>query len=540
MFLSFDRMRALRLLVVVILVLCIVFSASVGQYAHALVLESTLFAVVATILIGSGVIASSDADLDAVVSDFYNSLDKDNAAAVAVIASKYAEASTGSFSFKVSQGIVNAVADWLAAKDWSSFDDAGVGGFTVAGGSQAIFQGLDFSSIFMPDYTYGDFFSVLSGYPSSESGRWLKTSNDQLYSPALISSDLLNKPFRLFSNAGIGYGEWFSCFRFLDGEYIFSRCNSEMTSFWSDVVIQSLGLFSTEGLLNPKSSYFLCVNGSFDCIPLEYSGATGSVTTLPQSNVQSDTTYFPQEVVSSAAGSTTEFPANAASQPLTTDLPLTIPVDGVNSDTGALDVRVPATDVPDTPDVPATSFWDKLWDWLQKIIDTILSVPAAIGQAITSAISWLFDAISGLLTDLFVPDLTACSDTLTVYQGKFQWVPDLFGFVKNFFDSLLCDEPPKIPIYLNKSEGSFDFGGKEYILDMSWYARYKGTVDTLLSGILWVFFLWRLFKRLPDILAGVGMATDPILTPGQPPTLLAGPSGPDPLTLPGKSVRRRN
>lgn len=534
MFLSFDRMRALRLLVVVILVLCIVFSASVGQYAHALVLESTLFAVVATILIGSGVIASSDADLDAVVSDFYNSLDKDNAAAVAVIASKYAEASTGSFSFKVSQGIVNAVADWLAAKEWGSFDDSGVGGFSVAGGSQAIFQGLDFSSIFMPDYTYKLFITAYhnGNYPTAEDAGIVF-----LNSPSSISDVLLNKWIHVLSN---GSGDYFL---FIEKEGETYYCNRSFTldgSISARYVISSIAVFSSDGSPKNYAPYCIVINGQYGFLPFEYAGASGSVTTFPQANVQSNTTYFPQEAVSSAAGSTTEFPANAASQPLTTELPLTIPADGVNSTTGALDVRVPATDVPDTPDVPATSFWDKLWDWLQKIIDTILSVPAAIGQAITSAISWLFDAISGLLTDLFVPDLTACSDTLTVYQGKFQWVPDLFGFVKNFFDSLLCDEPPKIPIYLNKSEGSFDFGGKEYILDMSWYARYKGTVDTLLSGILWVFFLWRLFKRLPDILAGVGMATDPILTPGQPPTLLAGPSGPDPLTLPGKSVRRRN
>lgn len=529
MFLSYDRFRAFRLLVVLILVLCIVFGASAGQYAHALVLESTLLAVVATILIGSGVIASSDADLEAVSSDFYNSLDAESAGVVAEIASRYAEAGTGNFSFNVSQGIVNAVADWLAAKEWSSFDDAGVGGFTVFNPDNMIINGADFSWTYMR-LDHRDFCNLPgeSRYPhvvgylppdgfnfTDVSGRYftiryVTDTTFQIFYRTSIDSD---GPDRL----------WFD--QVYDG-FILSFVDDP--SYYNGIPTICFHFSSVAQWADGS------LHGNVSTFPLYYLNSSTTFP-LPSVNVSSNTTYFPQEVVSSAAGSSTSFPANTASQPLTTDLPLTIPVDGVNSGTGALDVRVPATDVPDTP---ATGFWDKLWDWLQRIIDTILGLPAAIGQAFSSAISWLFDAISGLLTDLFVPDLTACSDTLTVYQDKFKWVPDLFGFVKNFFDSLLCDEPPKIPIDLGKSEGSFDFGGKGYILDMSWYARYKGTVDTLLSGILWVFFLWRLFKRLPDILSGVGMVTDSVTSPGQPPTLLAGPSGPDPFSLPGRSKRR--
>lgn len=39
---------------------------------------------------------------------------------------------------------------------------------------------------------------------------------------------------------------------------------------------------------------------------------------------------------------------------------------------------------------------------------------------------------------------------------------------------------------------------------MSWYARYKPSVDIILSGILWIVFVWNTFKTLPSIINGVG------------------------------------
>ena len=42
-------------------------------------------------------------------------------------------------------------------------------------------------------------------------------------------------------------------------------------------------------------------------------------------------------------------------------------------------------------------------------------------------------------------------------------------------------------------------------LDLSWYARYKSRVDSILSGFLWIGYLWLLFKRAPGIVRGAAM-----------------------------------
>lgn len=45
-------------------------------------------------------------------------------------------------------------------------------------------------------------------------------------------------------------------------------------------------------------------------------------------------------------------------------------------------------------------------------------------------------------------------------------------------------------------------------LDLSWYAPYKETVDGILSGILWLSYLFLLIKRAPGIIRGAEMVTE--------------------------------
>ena len=165
------------------------------------------------------------------------------------------------------------------------------------------------------------------------------------------------------------------------------------------------------------------------------------------------------------------------------------------------------------------STWTSLWEWLQKIWEAIKAITFADVIAAIQAISFadviaavvalpvsIADAIKGVLEFVFVPDLSAVEGLLDTYIDKFGWVREVYIFAREIIGTLNADgSPPRIPINLSASEGSINWGYDGYILDMSWYARYKPTVDSILSGILWIYFLWRLFKRIPDILSGAGI-----------------------------------
>lgn len=66
---------------------------------------------------------------------------------------------------------------------------------------------------------------------------------------------------------------------------------------------------------------------------------------------------------------------------------------------------------------------------------------------------------------------------------------------------------PSIPADLSLAQSYYgvDYGGKIEMLDLSWYTPYKKTVDDLVSGFLWLFFVWALFRRAPAIISGAGL-----------------------------------
>lgn len=98
--------------------------------------------------------------------------------------------------------------------------------------------------------------------------------------------------------------------------------------------------------------------------------------------------------------------------------------------------------------------------------------------------------------------------------AKFDAIRAKYGFVDSIIESgealgniftnatLAEPEPPVIYVDLGAAESEYDYGGKVAVLDLSWYSRYKPTVDLFLSAIMWGFFLWRLYVRLPSIISG--------------------------------------
>lgn len=69
---------------------------------------------------------------------------------------------------------------------------------------------------------------------------------------------------------------------------------------------------------------------------------------------------------------------------------------------------------------------------------------------------------------------------------------------------------PSIPIHLSAAQShyGYQYGGDVEVLDLSWYAPYKQTVDSILSGFLWLLFLWGLWKNAPNIISGTGITAN--------------------------------
>ena len=141
------------------------------------------------------------------------------------------------------------------------------------------------------------------------------------------------------------------------------------------------------------------------------------------------------------------------------------------------------------------AFFTTLWGWLQSIIDAITALPAAIAEKIGA---------------LFKPDEALLSEITDTFKGKFGFFSTLKQFGGDLFGMTPETEPPVIWVHLENAESKFgyNYGDKQKIFDMTWYQKYKASVDGLLSGFLWLGYLWLLFKRAPSILNGMQMDED--------------------------------
>lgn len=141
------------------------------------------------------------------------------------------------------------------------------------------------------------------------------------------------------------------------------------------------------------------------------------------------------------------------------------------------------------------AFFTTLWGWLQSIIDAITALPAAIAEKIGA---------------LFKPDEALLTEITDNFKGKFGFFSTLKQFGSDLFGMTPETEPPVIWVHLENAESKFgyNYGDKQKIFDMTWYQKYKASVDGLLSGFLWLGYLWLLFKRAPSILNGMQMDED--------------------------------
>lgn len=76
-------------------------------------------------------------------------------------------------------------------------------------------------------------------------------------------------------------------------------------------------------------------------------------------------------------------------------------------------------------------------------------------------------------------------------------------------DSLTSEASPVLVFHTAAASNSyFSFPSYTISLDFSWYAPFKAYGDAVLSGFMWLCFLWVLFKNLPGIIAGSAMVFD--------------------------------
>lgn len=133
---------------------------------------------------------------------------------------------------------------------------------------------------------------------------------------------------------------------------------------------------------------------------------------------------------------------------------------------------------------------------------------------IANFIQGIPQAILNGIRNIFVPSEGFMDEQLEEVKDSFVWYEQIQAVgndLKVVFGQEQFNDAPIVT--LHASQMSSRWSGKQYmsedelVLDFGEFADYRSSIHTVISVLLWAFFLWRLFARLPDIIHGAGIAT---------------------------------
>lgn len=152
-----------------------------------------------------------------------------------------------------------------------------------------------------------------------------------------------------------------------------------------------------------------------------------------------------------------------------------------------------------------------------RILDGLTSLGSTLLDGITGLISGVLDALISLGTfivdgikALFLPDDDFLDSKISSFRSRFSFADSIMSSASGLINTVTASatagekNPPKIVMDL-------DIRGTTKavtVIDLSWYAPYKRYGDQVIGGMIWVFFIWRVFVHLPGIISGVSGAAD--------------------------------
>lgn len=162
----------------------------------------------------------------------------------------------------------------------------------------------------------------------------------------------------------------------------------------------------------------------------------------------------------------------------------------------------------------------KLWDFLTTLLDYLNPfsenfILLKIWNFFTTLISYinpfsenffaykLIELLKDALNFLFVPSEERINGITNTIKAKFEFVDSIKTSVNSVKDILNnLGNAPKITLNLKATK--YTEAQNTVVFDLSWYSPYKTYGDLVITGFVYLMFIWRLLVTLPNIINGVG------------------------------------
>ena len=113
----------------------------------------------------------------------------------------------------------------------------------------------------------------------------------------------------------------------------------------------------------------------------------------------------------------------------------------------------------------------------------------------------LVEGIGDLLKNLFVPSQEKILAINNIFSQKFSFVETiktLARSIQNMYENVNAVPSMTIDIPNNRTGIT-----QLTVIDLSWYTPFKPYGDLVVTAFSYLFFIWRLFARIPSILHGL-------------------------------------
>lgn len=148
-------------------------------------------------------------------------------------------------------------------------------------------------------------------------------------------------------------------------------------------------------------------------------------------------------------------------------------------------------------------------DWIKKGIETIVGAFETILDWLNpKSDNFIFIKIIRMIEEVFVPSPTLLDELFEQVNEKLAFV-DTINSVITSIKETISGLRPAPSLSINIGETKYNEGRKVKIIDLSWYEPFKPLGDIILTGFIYVKFIWSLFIHLPSTLSAAGGSIEP-------------------------------
>ena len=119
----------------------------------------------------------------------------------------------------------------------------------------------------------------------------------------------------------------------------------------------------------------------------------------------------------------------------------------------------------------------------------------------------LIELLGNLLKSLFIPK----QESLTQFQAAWQEKLGFIDSIKISINSIqnMLNNVNDVPEYKLNINSKY-YNGELTVMSLNWYTPFKPYGDLVITGFVYILFIFRIFTHLPGIISGTGSVIDTI------------------------------